>query len=518
MGTDIRYLLEMCRDHPDWFNSIFLGRDKDDGHGRCGYWRRQLDICDSVVHYPVTLVPTGNAVGKSFLAAGVLHWFLFTRPGSLVVATAPTQVQLEEVLWKEVERSYAGSRLPLGARLLRNPLKVDLGGGWQALAYSTTKVERFSGHHASELLAILDEASGVADEIYEAISSLNPSRELMLGNPLRPSGTFYDRCHSTNPLANVIKISSLESPHIHLERSPWGLADRNWLEKARADYGEGSLWWTCHVLGEFPDSGVDSVIPGSWLQLAADARPHPLGKRRIAIDLAEGRGGDRSVVLVRDDNAVLDMWSSNTASFEETANRALWAAQRFEVDDGDISYDVAGIGADFDNRLKQVGIVSPVPYRGGNEGGPKHANLRSYSAWRLRQRLDPGRRDIHYKEERGEPAGHPGRPRGPGFDGPDGPDGSDGLSVGGTHFRLDYQTGRPVPTVVLAPKSYVGDRDQFCIPSRFLAGPLREELVGLRYELDPRGRVKLEVKEDYVERLKRSPDLADCLCQSFAFD
>lgn len=474
-----------------------MGRDIGDGHGNQGYWKKQLEICDSVVRFPVTLVPTGNAIGKSFLAAGLLHWFLFTRQGSLVVATAPTQVQLEEVLWKEVERAYQGSRIPLGGRLLRSPLKVDLGGGWQALAYSTTKVERFSGHHATDLFAILDEASGVSDEIYEAISSLNPSRELMVGNPLRPSGAFYDRCKFKNPLANVIQISSMESPHIELERSPWGLADRTWLEKARADYGEGSLWWTCHVLGEFPDSGVDSVIPGSWLDVAGEAIHRPAGRRRIAIDLAEGRGGDRSAVLVRDDNGVLDLWSSATADFQMTASRACMMAQKYGVEDGDISYDVAGIGADFANRLRQFGIVSPVPYRGGNEGGVKHANLRSYSAWRLRQRLDPERRDIDYSgQEKSERE----------------IDRFDHVPSG-----IDLY-GRVRAPLGVALRSQGVGRQQFSIPHRFLNGPLREELINLRYELDLRGRIKLELKEDMAMRIKRSPDLADCLCQSFAFD
>lgn len=488
-----------CLDDGNLFNQWFLGREIDDGIGNCGYWERQREICSSVVNFPVTLVPTGNAVGKSYLAAGLLHWFLFTRPGSLVVATAPTQVQLEEVLWKEVERAYLNSRIPLGGRLLRSPLKVDLGGGWQALAYSTTKVERFSGHHATDLFAILDEASGVADEIYDAIASLNPSRELLLGNPLRPSGTFYDRCHANNPLANVIRISSLESPHIHLERSPWGLADRTWLEKARADYGEGSLWWTCHVLGEFPDSGVDSVIPGSWLELAGREHHTPSGPKRIAVDLAEGRGGDRSAVLVRDDNGVIDLWSSTTADFETTASRVALAAQRYEVSDSNISYDVSGIGADFANRLRQFGIVSPVPFRGGNEGGPKHSNLRSFSAWKLRQRLDPGRRDIQVRaeEERSEVqvASH--------------------LNHYAPYMDIYGKLKFPVP---LGPRSIGRERPQFSIPARFLNGSLREELIGLRYEMDLRGRIKLEKKEDYVERLKRSPDLADCLCQSFAFD
>lgn len=489
-------MLNECKQIPDLFNDIFLGRDIDDGHGRSGYWERQRDICRSVVEYPVTLVPTGNGIGKSFLAAGLLHWFLFTRPGSLVVATAPTQVQLEEVLWKEVERAYRGSRIPLGGRLLRSPLKVDLGGGWQALAYSTTKVERFSGHHATDLFAILDEASGVADEIYEAISSLNPSRELLMGNPLRPSGRFYERCHARNDLARVIHISSLESPHIHLDRSPWGLADATWLAKARSDYGEGSLWWTCHVLGEFPDSGVDSVIPGSWLDNASRTHHIPSGVRRIAIDLAEGKGGDRSVVLVRDDNGLIDLWSSNIADFQQTAFRASQLRQRYNVDDSCISYDVSGIGSDFANRLRQFGIVNPVPYRGGNDGGPKHSNLRSFAAWMFRQRLDPQRQTIQF-----------------------GPDES-GLSADdleNKEFRIDYRTGRFVSSPVHQILSQGKPRRNFSIPPRFLDGSLREELVGLRYELDIKGRIKLELKEDYVERLKRSPDLADAVCQSFAF-
>lgn len=87
------------------------------------------------------------------------------------------------------------------------------------------------------------------------------------------------------------------------------------------------------------------------------------------------------------------------------------------------------------------------------------------------------------------------------------------------HFNpyLDVE-GRLKFPIPIAPRSEGRDKIQFAIPPRFLHGPLREELIGLRYDLDPRGRIKLEVKEDYAERLKRSPDLADCLCQSFAFD
>lgn len=441
---------KLCRDlraDPSYFNSRVLGREP--------YWEMQRQICRSVVEHPTTLVVSGNAVGKTYVCAGLILWFLLTRPRSLVVATAPTQVQLAEVLWKEVVRAYQGARIPLGGRMLRQPLKIDLGSGWQALAYSTDSTERFSGHHAADLLTVMDEASGVDDAIYEAFSSLNPSREVLIGNPLRPDGQFYYRCtratEDDSPQARLIHIPSLASPHIHLERSPFGLADKNWLLRMKADYGEGSLWWKCHVLGEFPDEGADSVLNLEWLRLAEKAEKRPAGKRRMAIDLALGGGGDRSVIIVRDDNVLLEMWWSNKAKLEDTASKAALLYQKWDCTD--ISYDVEGIGADFGNRLRQVNIPNPVPYRGGEVGSPKQSNFRSYAAWRLRQRLDPQR----------------------------------------------------LP------------REPFHIPTEYLRY-MQRELLGLRYKLDEKGRIKLEKKEDFVKRLGHSPDFADCLSQAFAFD
>lgn len=403
-------------------------------------------------------------IGKTRVSAGNLHAFLYTHPNCLVVATAPTQVQLEEVLWKEVERLHRGARIPLGGRLLKSPLKVDLGEGWQALAYSTTKVERFSGHHAHDLFAIGDEASGIADEIKEAISSLGASRELWPGNPLRPSGWFYEACMRApeNPHANLIQVSSLESPHIDWERSPWGLADKTWLEKSRNDYGENSLWWLCHVLGKFPDSGTDTVIPRDWLDLASQAVHVRKGEPRTAIDLAEGKGGDRSVVMTGDDNGLLALDWSTTWSLEETANVAAKHVRNHYVDSHRVSWDVAGIGADFANRLKAVGIIGAQPYRGGGATtGNKYFNFRAKAAWQLRQRLDPTR-------------------------------------------MVDSGRGVLVP------------QQPYAIRPEWVA-LLRPELQALTYELGPHGEIVLIKAEDLAKKLRRSPDLQATICQLHAW-
>ena len=341
-------------------------------------------------------------------------------------------------------------------------MSLDQGNGWQILAFSTDEQERFSGHHARDLLFIADEASGVPDEIFEAARSLKPTRELLIGNPVRPSATFCERCRQPGPHGKTIHVSSLDGPHVGLERSPWGLADRTWLEQCRNDYGEGSLWWVCHILGLFPDSAADSLIPQSWLDLAVTVTGPPRGGLpRIAVDLAEGNGGNRSVVLTRDDNAVLDLEHSNTWDFEQTAGVVARLARKWRVPGYNITYDIAGPGADFGNRLAAAGLRDFQPYRGGAHASKKYGNLRSAAAWHLRQRLDPARTIT----------------------------GADGKTA-------------PQPPFFIRP-------DYMRL--------MREELQGLRYEQDRTGRICLENKEDFAARLRHSPDFADALAQSFAY-
>lgn len=460
MEPTLADLLYACRGDYGLFNRLALGR--------APYWSRQEEICRSVVDHPDTLVPAGNSVGKSFVAAGIALAFLATRPDSVVLCTAPTQTQLEQVLWKEIVRAHNGARVPLGGRITQDPLKVDMGDGWHLLAYATNKVERLSGHHAPDLLAIVDEGSGVPPEIFEAIDSLNPSRLLVLGNPLWPHGPFYERCtralEGGNPNVNLIQVASLESPDIDLARSPRGMADATWLGRARADYGESSLWWKSHVLAMFPDSAVDMVVSRAWVDLAARTLYRPAGVRRMAIDVGGGGGGDRSVICVRDDNGLAWLEWSRDWSFEELAARAARLCREHGVEHARVTYDASGIGHDFNNRLQAAGVVGAAPYRGGKEGGAKHANLRSACAWALRQRLDPGR----------------------------------------------HVPGRAGVLVPLEPFSLRPDRPDW-------AAELRPELQGLRYAQDRLGRIQLEPKEEFARRLRRSPDLLDALAMTFAF-
>lgn len=66
---------------------------------------------------------------------------------------------------------------------------------WFAVARTATKPENMQGFHEDNMLFIVDEASGVAEPIMEAVLgtlSGGNNKLLMCGNPTKTSGTFYD--------------------------------------------------------------------------------------------------------------------------------------------------------------------------------------------------------------------------------------------------------------------------------------------------------------------------------------
>lgn len=465
------------RDKPIEFNDFVLGRPP--------YWEKQSEICRAVLDRKTVVIPTGNSVGKSYCAAGLILWWLYSRPGSLVVATAPSQTLLGTVLFKEIRRAKAGSVVPLPGRITDSPnvspqtLLVD-GTGWGVLGIATRGVERLSGQHNPELLVVIDEASGIEDEIWEALDSQNAAKMVVFGNPLRAEGRFRDLAlrsdrevaDPTIPDADKvfqIRIPSTESPDINVERSPRGLADRGFLDSNRRQYGDTGLWWRTHILAQFPEVSAEALIPEPWLDWATrsehrqglTATDPRCGVKRIAVDLGEGVGRDRTVVLVRDDRGILDVHASNTTDLPQAAHIVRQMVSKWQVAHDHVSYDKLGIGASFVNHLHAVGIKTARPYAGEGRAHDRNSftNVRTECAWTLRNRLDPN--------------------------------------------------WCPDPRVPHA------TQPGFHIPCGPWWPQMREELKTLSYDLVGK-QTRLIPKKDHSERLGRSPDLADAFMQSFA--
>ena len=104
------------------------------------------------------------------------------------------------------------------------------------------------------MLFIVDEASGVADPIMEAILgtlSGDNNKLLLCGNPTRTTGTFYDAFNRDLKLYKHHTVSSLDSPRTNKDN----------IEALIRKYGEDSNVVRVRVKGLFPDQEDDVFMP-----------------------------------------------------------------------------------------------------------------------------------------------------------------------------------------------------------------------------------------------------------------
>jgi hypothetical protein len=130
---------------------------------------------------------------------------------------------------------------------------------WFAVARTATKPENMQGFHEDNMLFIIDEASGVADPIMEAImgtlSGAN-NKLLMCGNPTKNSGTFFDAFNADRNMYKCHTVSSIDSPRTNKQN----------IQSLIRKYGEDSNVVRVRVLGKFPEQEDDIFIHIGWLE------------------------------------------------------------------------------------------------------------------------------------------------------------------------------------------------------------------------------------------------------------
>lgn len=213
-------------------------------------WQRDA-LMDLSIN-PKIAIKSGQGVGKTGIEAVALLWFLCCFPFPRVVATAPTKQQLHDVLWSEVSKWLSKSPL-LSAMLKWTKTYIYMTGyekRWFAVARTATKPENMQGFHEDNMLFIVDEASGVADPIMEAIlgtlSGVN-NKLLLCGNPTKTNGTFYDAFNKDSGMYRTYTVSSLDSTR----------TNKDSIKSLIKKYGKDSNVVRVRVLGDFPNNEDD---------------------------------------------------------------------------------------------------------------------------------------------------------------------------------------------------------------------------------------------------------------------
>jgi len=324
-------------------------------------WQKAA-ACD-IAEYSKVTIRSGQGVGKTAFEAAVLLWFMSCFPFPRIVATAPTRQQLHDVLWSEVAKWQ--SKSPLLSQMFKWTktyiYMLGMEKRWFAVARTATKPENMQGFHEDNMLFIVDEASGVADSIMEAILgtlSGENNKLLMCGNPTKTTGIFYDSHNADRNMYRVHKISSKDSSRTNKEN----------IETLIRKYGVDSNVVRVRVLGEFPLAEDDVFIPLPLLEqsVMTEYKERPAESIHIGCDVA--RYGDDKTVIGYKVNEKAEFYKKiNGQDTMRTASDIILLGQTLrdkykfngyipvKIDDG-------GVGGGVVDRLRQIKKSEPDKY------------------------------------------------------------------------------------------------------------------------------------------------------------
>jgi hypothetical protein len=409
-------------------------------------WSGQKRILESVRDHRKTAVKSCHEIGKSFIAARVVCWWIDSHPitKAFAVTTAPTDPQVEAVLWREIGRAHAKGNLS-GRLNTKEWLVTPTIGKEEMVSFGRKPSDynsvAFQGIHAPFVLVVLDEADGIPYLLYEAADSLvanDSGRVLAIGNPDNPTSHFAEICKPGSGW-NVIEIGAFDTPNFTGEYLPKDvlcqLIGPAYVEEKRKQWAPHWRWnaaftrvepppnsdpqdtdplWQSKVLGKFPkNAGVQTLIRDEWIlkaqakfeEIKATRASYALNPRIIGVDV--GAGGDSTSECLREGQLNRIMHEDHNPDTMETCGNIIVHLDEWDADEARI--DSIGIGIGIVNRGQEqkkpfigvnVGEAAEGEYEerdpAGNiqvvQASSKFLNKRAQYYWQLREKFE--REDI----------------------------------------------------------------------------------------------------------------------------
>lgn len=320
-------------------------------------WQREalMDLAEN----PKVAIKSGQGVGKTGMEAVALLWFLACFPYPRVVATAPTKQQLHDVLWSEVSKWQERSPL-LQEALKWTKTYIYMKGHekrWFATARTATKPENMQGFHEDNMLFIIDEASGVADPIMEAILGTlsGPNNKLLMcGNPTKTSGTFYEAFHKSRKRYRCHTVSSEDTARTNKDN----------VEELIERFGYDSNVVRVRIRGLFPKQEDDVFIPLSIIEQCGSKLyelPEDASLSYIILGVDVARFGNDETIIYRNANGRLKMvYKNNGQDLMSTTGQIVTEYRRILKDFPEyrgkiyVNIDDTGLGGGVTDRLREV--------------------------------------------------------------------------------------------------------------------------------------------------------------------
>jgi hypothetical protein len=242
-----------------------------------------------------------------------------------------------------------------------------------------------AGVHSDNVLLVVDEASGIPEKVFEAaagsMSGLTATT-LMLGNPVRTSGSFYESHHRLKNEWYTMHISCLDSPRVSKE----------FIREMAVRYGEDSSAYFVRVLGKFPKTDDDTILSLALVEDAQnrDVKMSEFTPKIWGLDVARF-GMDSSVLAERQGTIVteLEAWKGKdlmqlVGLVHNKYSECLPSQRPIQI-----MVDSIGLGAGVVDRLRELDL----PVRGINVAESpsmrgQYTNLRAELWFRMKEWLE----------------------------------------------------------------------------------------------------------------------------------
>lgn len=380
-------------------------------------------------------VESGAGVGKTFLAACVVLWFLAVWPRSIVNTYATKGDQLRLGLWKEINDLWPRFRRHFPEAEITD-LRIRMQGTdkWAAHGIATQvrageeSATRAQGAHAEHMLMVMEEFPGIDPAVALAIRNTRSgphNLQLGLGNPDNQQDALHQFC--VLPTTVHIRVSALDHPNVvtGMDVVP-GAASPAGIARIAVEDAPGTPMYESRVRGISPAEAVDSLIKLAWVEAAAEryvrraiaqrlsGRPEERGQPAMGVDVANSEHGDKSSVAYGYGDTLERVASSACPDANVLGASIFEEASKGGIDPSHIGVDPVGVGAGTVNEMVRLGMNprrlggSLRPIMGAQRAPDGTSmdfaadanlfdNLRGQMAWQLREDLRRGQMAIEPK-------------------------------------------------------------------------------------------------------------------------
>ena len=449
-------ILAWFRQNPkDYIRDVILNPKSELDNKEYGWTHQQEEMLDCLPHNKMITIRSGKGVGKTAFVAWIAQWFVSVFDHPKVFISAPSSGQINSALMPEIKRWLSGSLVqPIFTSISKKIYYPHDDTGHTFIEARTAQKDNpdaMSGMHAENMLIIVDEASGVDDEILTRLIDTCTQKNniiIFISNPTKNNGIYWET-HNRDISNQWTKLhfSAVDSPRVPDAK----------IQAQISNWGKNSDIVRVGVYGEFPKEDPDSFLPYSGVASMFGREINIMGNEDVEIGLDVARqGDDRTVWFWRQGNKVHEPVFKGKTDGPEVVEGTLELVRkirretlyegviRIKIDD----VGVGGFAGDFLKRDTEHNI-EVVPCIANGKGDETYANEASMMWGQVRNLLDM----ISLPNE------------------------------------ADAQNPQPLRL-------------------------LREELSARRVDFRT-GKVKLESKDNFKKEFNRSPDFADAFVMMF---